>query len=152
MQMKDFSTHIKTTKSAQEIYLAITDVPAWWTEDFQGSAKRLNDVFTVTFGDTFITVKVVEMIAFSRVGWQVIDCHKHFLRDKKEWVGTKICFELIDSENGYADVTFTHFGLVSPLECYQVCVAGWNKYLHGSLDKLIHDGIGMSDVKEVVTK
>ena len=42
---------------------------------------------------------------------------------------------------------FTHFGLSSPLECFEICCDAWNGYLRGSLTSLINTGKGSPDKK-----
>ena len=138
---------METTKTANEVYSAINNVQAWWTENFEGTSTRLNDEFTVTFGETFIKLKVVELVTNYKVVWQVTDCHKHFLKNKREWVDTKICFEIAKQGIEKTRLTFTHFGLSDPLECYEICCDAWNGYLQGSLKNLINTGQGTPDRK-----
>ena len=140
---------METAKTSNEVYFAITNVKEWWTENFEGASKKLNDEFTVTFGETFIKLKVVELVNNYKVVWLVTDCYKHFLENKKEWVNTKICFDIFNEGNEKTKLIFTHFGLVNPLECYEICCDAWNGYLQGSLKSLINTGMGKPD-KEVL--
>jgi hypothetical protein len=144
---KDYSTLMEVEKTSNDVYTAINNVPLWWTENFQGDSKRLNDEFMVTFGETFIKLKVVDLVNNYRVVWEVTDCFKHFLKNKREWVGTKICFDIANEENKKVKLTFTHLGLSTPLECYEVCCDAWNGYLQGSLKNLITTGKGTPDKK-----
>lgn len=144
---KDYSTVIEVKATSNEVYTAINNVPLWWTENFEGASKKVNDEFTVTFGETFIKLKVIELVNNYKVVWEVVDCFKHFLKNKKEWVGTKICFDIVNENNEKTKLTFTHFGLSSPLECYEVCCDAWNGYLQGSLKSLITTGKGTPDKK-----
>jgi hypothetical protein len=147
MKQENFSTMLETSKTPNEVYTALNNVPLWWTENFEGGSKKLNDEFTVTFGETYIKLKVVEMVNNYKVVWEVTDCFKHFLKNKKEWVGTKINFDIANESNVITNLTFTHFGLSSPLECYVVCRDAWNGYLQGSLKNLINTGKGTPDKK-----
>ena len=149
MQNENYSTVIETAKTSNEVYSAIDNVQQWWTENFEGASKKLNDEFTVTFGGSFIKLKVVELVNNYKVVWLVTDCYKHFLENKKEWVDTKICFDIVNEGNEKTKLIFTHFGLVNPLECYEICCDAWNGYLQGSLKSLINTGIGKPD-KEVL--
>lgn len=144
---KDYSTVIEVTNTSNDVYTAINNVPRWWTENFEGDSKKLNGEFTVTFGETFIKLKVVELVVNYTVVWEVIDCYKHFLKNKKEWVGTRIRFDIVNEGNEKAKLTFTHVGLTSPLECYEICCDAWNGYLGGSLKSLIQTGNGTPDKK-----
>jgi hypothetical protein len=147
MKKKDYSTIIEVAKTSNDVYTAINNMSLWWTENFEGGSKKLNDEFTVTFGETFIKLKVVELVNNYKVVWEVTDCYKHFLKNKKEWVGTKICFDIMNEGNEKAKLTFTHFGLSNPLECYEICCDAWNGYLRGSLKSLITTGQGTPDKK-----
>ena len=149
MQNENYSTILETAKTSNEVYSAITHVKNWWTENFEGASIKLNDEFTVTFGETFIKLKVVELVNNYKVVWLVTDCYKHFLENKKEWINTKICFDIVNEGNEKTKLIFTHLGLVNPLECYEICCDAWNGYLQGSLKSLINTGIGKPD-KEVL--
>lgn len=149
MQNENYSTVIETTQTPNEVYTAINNVQHWWTENFEGNAQKLNGEFTLTFGETFIKLKVVELVNNYKVVWEVTDCYKHFLNNKREWVGTKICFDIVNENNGKTKLTFTHFGLTNPLECYNICCDAWNGYLQGSLKTLITTGKGTPDKKVV---
>lgn len=144
---KNYSSTMQVPNTSNDVYTAINNVPLWWTENFEGGSKKLNDEFTVTFGETFIKLKVIELVNNYKVVWEVTDCFKHFLKNKKEWVGTTICFDIANEENKTAKLTFTHYGLSSPLECYEVCCDAWNGYLQGSLKSLITTGKGSPDKK-----
>jgi hypothetical protein len=147
MEKSDYTTTIEVSNTSNEVYTAINNVHLWWTENFSGSSKSLNDEFTVTFGETFITLKVTELVNNYKVVWLVTNCHKHFLKNKKEWVDTKICFEIANVENERTKITFRHIGLQSPLECYEVCCDAWNGYLQGSLKAFLTTGTGTPDKK-----
>jgi len=62
MKKQDYTTTITVNASAQEAFKSINNVSKWWTEDMEGSSQKLNDVFTVRFGETWMTMKVVELI------------------------------------------------------------------------------------------
>jgi hypothetical protein len=143
----DYSTLMQVPKTSNDVYTAINNVPLWWTENFEGGSKKINDEFIVTFDESFIKLKVVELVTNYKVVWEVTDCFKHFLKNKKEWVGTKISFDILNEGNKTAKLTFTHHGLSSPLECYDICCDAWNGYLLGSLKKLITTGKGTPDKK-----
>ena len=134
---QDYSAHIGADVSAQEAFKGINDVKEWWSEAMEGSSARLNDVFTVRFGaEVYITLKVVEWVPDKKVVWLVTDCNKPWLKNKKEWNGTKIAFD-ISAEGDSARIGFTHIGLVPEVECYSVCSNAWDQYIKGSLFKLL---------------
>jgi Holliday junction resolvase-like predicted endonuclease len=90
---------------------------------------------------------VIELVNNYKVMWLVTDCLKHFLKNKKEWVDTTFCFDIMNEHNEKTTTSFTHTGLSSPLECFTVCCDAWNSYLQGSLKNLINTGIGKADKK-----
>lgn len=150
MKQQNYQCSITANVSAQQAFDCITHVDEWWTENFEGSTKKLGDVWTVRFGETFVTSKVVAMIAGKKITWQVIDCYLHWLNDKKEWNDTNMDWE-ISVHNDLVKIDFTHIGLVPEAECYGSCIKGWDQYIKGSLLKLINEGKGLPEKKVAVT-
>ena len=132
--------------TAQEAFNAINNVPGWWTKDFEGSSAKLNDVFTVRFGAVFITSKVVELIPGRKIVWLVLDCNKPWLKNKKEWNGTKMSWEISEKDNK-TQIHFTHVGLVPEIECFGACSDAWGQYIKGSLFKLLTEQKAMAELK-----
>ncbi|UYQ94962.1 SRPBCC domain-containing protein [Chitinophaga horti] len=148
MDHKSYTTSMTSGKSANDVYLAIKNIPGWWTENYEGKTGKIGDEFTVTFGDTFIHLQLKEQLVNHKLMWEVTGGHKHFLENPKEWVGTSIQFDIANIDNEKTEITFTHHGLAAPLECYDICTTSWHGYLHGSLKKLIETGEGNADKKE----
>jgi hypothetical protein len=147
MQQPDYAIEMVTSKTPNEAYTAINNVHLWWTENFEGSSKRVNDEFKLSFGETFIKLRVAALVNNYKVVWKVIDCFKHFLTNKDEWIGTEICFDITNLDNKQTKISFTHFGLLSSLECYNICTDAWQGYIQGSLKRLIETGKGSPDKK-----
>ena len=76
-----------------------------------------------------------------RVGWHVLDSDLSFLKDRNEWTGTTIAFDIFHT-GSQTEVTFTHIGLKPEVECYDVCRDGWRTLIQGSLKQLIETGTG----------
>ena len=146
MTNKDYSTTILVDQTPATVFNAVNNVGRWWTEDFEGNSKKLNDVFTVHFGETFITIKIVELIPNKKIVWHVIDCYKHWLKDKKEWKDTTISWEIAAEKNA-TQISFTHKGLVPGIECYDGCEKAWNFYVKESLFKLLTEGKGIPELQ-----
>jgi hypothetical protein len=128
--------------AAQEVFKSINSVSKWWTDDLEGSSQKLNDEFTVHFGEVHVsTQKVVELIPGKKVVWLVTDSKLNFIKNQQEWNNTTISFELSDHGNK-TQINFTHLGLVPAIECYKDCTKGWDYYIKGSLLKLLTEGKG----------
>jgi len=141
MEKKDFHRAITVKASAEEALRKIGQVNGWWAKNFVGSADRLNDKFTVRFGETFVDFIISELIPNKKVVWKVTNCNLHWIEAKKEWNGTEVVFE-ISAENGSTKIDFTHIGLVPGVECYEDCEVGWNGHITESLVCFINDGKG----------
>ena len=146
MKKQDYNVSITVNATTQEAFKSINNVSDWWTRVFEGHSEKLNDVFTVRFGETFITVKIVELIPGKKIGWHVIDCYKDWLKDKKEWKDTTMSWE-ISTEKNATQINFTHTGLVPGIECYDGCEKAWNFYVKESLFKLLTAGKGIPELK-----
>jgi hypothetical protein len=150
MKTRDYSVTIQVNASAPEAFKCINEVTKWWTENLQGSSKKLNDEFTVQFGDVHVsTQKIVELIPDKRVVWLVTDSKLNFIHDKQEWTGTRIRFEISEEGNktdGFrTQVKFMHSALG---ECFDACSNAWVGYVKGSLLSLISTGKGKPTPKE----
>jgi len=141
MPTTDYTATLLVSQTPKEVFDAINNVPAWWSEEWEGSWQKLNDVFTVRFGEVYITLKVTELIPGKKIVWYVTDCNKPWLKDKKEWKDTQLIWE-ISTKNEETQIDFTHQGLVPEVECYGVCSNAWSQYMKGSLLNLITTGKG----------
>ena len=137
----DYTTLLLTEKTPEEVFNAINNVIGWWSASFEGNTQKLNDTFTVHFGEVYITSKVAELVAGRKIAWLVTDCNKPWLKNKKEWNGTTIIWEISEKDNK-TQIRFTHMGLVPEIECYGACANAWGGYLHGSLINMINTGEG----------
>jgi Activator of Hsp90 ATPase homolog 1-like protein len=142
MENQDYHKSITTDVSAEEVFKKICSVNKWWTANFKGSAKNLNDIFTLQFGENKFTFKVVEFVPNKKLVWLVADCYMPWLNDKTEWKNTKIVFEILEEKN-QTRIDMTHVGLVSGIECYNVCEVGWNQYFGESIPELLATGKGI---------
>jgi len=152
MNMQDFTTTILVDQTPKEAFDAINNVRGWWSEEIEGGTAKLNDEFTYHFQDVHnCRMKLIEVVPDKRVVWLVMDNYFNFTKDKSEWKGTKISFE-ISQKGNKTQIRFTHLGLVPEYECYDICHNAWSDYINNSLRSLIATGKGQPNPKESGTK
>jgi hypothetical protein len=138
----DFTATIMVDQTPAEAFDAIANVRGWWTESFKGSAKSLNDVFSVQFGETFVDFKIAECIPEKKVVWLVTNCNLHWLADKQEWKGTQVVWDIVPVGKA-TEIVMTHIGLVPEIECFENCKKGWTFFIGESLFKLLTEKKGL---------
>jgi hypothetical protein len=148
MQKQHFTTTLLVDQTPKEVFNAINDVRGWWSgfwnEEIEGSSHQLNDEFTFEVKDVhFSRQKLIEVIPDRKVVWLVTDSKLSFLKDKSEWTGTKIIFDIFRKDNK-TQVVFTHEGLVPGVECYSACSPAWTQYVQEKLFNLITTGMVVS--------
>jgi uncharacterized protein YndB with AHSA1/START domain len=146
MMTSDFSITLLLDKTPAEVFHAIQNVRGWWSEEIEGSTKERHDEFTYHFEDLhYCQIKLTEVVPNKKVVWLVKYNYFQHTKDKSEWTGTTIHFEIADSGNSgdrKTQLRFTHVGLTPEFECFDVCSNGWNQYIRQSLVSLIKTGAG----------
>lgn len=141
MHAQAYTCSITVPVPVAEAFAAIGRVSDWWAKVFEGRAEKLGDVFTVRFGETYVTFRITEMIPGQKIIWHVTDCYLPWLKDKTEWTGTEAIWNLATAPGG-TRIDFTHKGLAPDVECYNVCVKGWDEHIKRSLHQLLATGKG----------
>lgn len=137
-----FTTSVSVDQSPEEVFNAINNVRGWWSEEIEGKTDETGSVFYYHFEDVHkCTIQIVALIPGKKVEWRVLDNYFSFTKDKTEWNGTRIVFE-IQNTGSQTQLLFTHEGLVPAYECYEACNNGWTKYITHSLPDLITTGKG----------
>jgi hypothetical protein len=148
MKTADFTTTILVDQTPKQAFDAINNVRGWWSEEIEGSTDKLNGEFTYHFEDIHhCQIKLTEFVPAKKVVWLVMDNYFKFTKDKTEWTGTKIIFE-ISSKDQKTEIRFTHQGLVPEYECYEICQNAWTQYIQQSLYNLITKGKGQPNGKD----
>jgi activator of Hsp90 ATPase-like protein len=150
MTTPDFNVTISVDQTPNAVFNAIKNIRGWWSKNIEGSTARLNDEFTYRFEDMHrCTLKLIEMVPDKKVVWLVLDNYFSFTKDKKEWTGTTLEFEIAEKKSK-TQVHFTHRGLVPAYECYDICQDAWSGYIKNSLRGLITTGKGQPNPREEV--
>lgn len=122
--------------SLDDVYKALTTIEGlsgWWTSDTRGESK-VGAVIQFRFGNNGgFDMKVLELQPRKRVLWQVVE-------GPKEWVGTKISFDLKQNED-WAIVVFRHADWKEPVDFMYHCSTKWAVFLL-SLKALLETGKG----------
>jgi len=143
MSTQDFTTTILVDQTPQEVFSAIINPRAWWSEEIKGNTAAINDVFTYRYEDIHrCKVKLIEVVPDKKVVWQILENDFNFTQDKTEWVNTKVSFD-ISRQGKKTQLLFTHIGLVPEYECYEACHQGWTHYIQNSLKGLIQTDKGL---------
>jgi hypothetical protein len=149
---QDYSVTFLVDNTPKEAFEAINHVRGWWSEEVEGRTDKLGE-FKYRYQDVHrCTIKVTELVPSKKVAWHVVDNYFNFIKDKSEWKGTDIVFD-IAKKGDKTEVRFTHVGLVPAYECYDVCSDAWSTYIKGSLRDLITKGKGQPNQnKELADK
>ncbi len=142
MATTDFTTAITVNQTPAEVFNAVNNVRGWWSEDIEGGTGKLNDEFNYHYQDVHrCKMRIVEFIPDQKVVWKVLDNYFSFTKDKNEWKGNTIIFEISEHDN-QTRLHFTQMGLVPEEECYDICQNAWTTYIQKSLYSLITTGKG----------
>jgi hypothetical protein len=147
MKTQDFTTTIWVDQTPDQTFHAINNVRGWWSEEIEGPTDELNAVFNYHYEDIHrCQMKITELIPGQKVVWLVLDNYFKFTKDKSEWTGTQIHFEISRQDNK-TQIRFTHLGLVPEYECFEICRDAWSTYIKNSLRNLIATGEGQPNKK-----
>lgn len=142
MKKAHFSYKFSVPNTPGEVFDKICLVSKWWTTDVEGVPEKLHDQFTVRFGESFVKMEVTELAPKKKMSWVVKNCFWSFFKNKTEWNGTKIIWD-ISSVGNLTQASITHVGLVPEAECFDICKEGWGLYVGNSLFRLITESRGI---------
>jgi hypothetical protein len=148
MTNQNYSISFAVDQSPEQVFNAINNVRGWWSGEIEGDTDKLGGEFTYRYKDVHRSKqKITEFVPGKKIVWHVLDSHLSFVKDKTEWKGTTINFE-IAKKGDKTEVRFTHVGLVPDFECYGACSNAWGSYITGSLRSLITTGKGQPNPKQ----
>ena len=142
MSGQNYTTSLTVDQSPEEVFAAISNVRGWWSGEIDGRTDKLGAEFKYRYKDLHKTTqKITELVPGKKVVWHVVESHINFVKDKNEWNGTDIVFEIAKT-GGKTELRFTHVGLVPAFECYGDCSGAWGFYINDSLRSFIATGKG----------
>jgi hypothetical protein len=145
---QDYTTSFTVDQSPEEVFAAVNNVHGWWSGKIDGRTDKLGADFTYRYQDLHRTSqKITEFVPGKKVVWHVVNSKINFVKDKDEWNGTDIVFEIAKKDDK-TELRFTHVGLVPAIECYGKCAGAWGYYINESLRGLITIGKGDPNEKE----
>ena len=145
---QNYTTTISVDQTPEEVFNAINNVRGWWSEEIEGRTDKLGAEFNYHYKDLHrSTHKITEMLPGRKVVWHVPDARINFVKDKTEWKGTDVVFEIARKDDK-TELRFTHVGLVPAFECYGDCSGAWGFYINNSLRGLITTGKGQPALKD----
>lgn len=148
MNNQSFNVSILVDQTPHEVFNAINNPWGWWSEEIEGAASKLNDEFSYHYQDIHrCRIRLTEVVPDQKVVWHVLENYFSFTKDEKEWVDTKVIFE-ISKKGAQTQLKVTHQGLVPAYECYDICEESWTNYVTDSLRNLITTGKGKPNTKE----
>lgn len=148
MSASDFTTTLLVDQNPKEVFRAVNNVRGWWSEEIEGGTEKLNDEFTYHFEDIHqCKMKLIEVVPYKKVVWLVLDNYFKFTKDKSEWKGTEVIFEISQKDNK-TTLRMTHQGLVPEYECFEICRDAWTSYIQNSMRDLIITGKGQPNGKD----
>ncbi len=146
----NYSVTFTVDNTPKQVFDAINNPCGWWSEEIEGDTDKLGAVFKYHYQDVHrASFQITEFVPDQKVVWHVLDNYFNFTKDKSEWIGTDVVFEIVP-KGSQTEVRFTHVGLVLDYECYDVCANAWGSYITGSLRNLITTGKGQPNPIEAV--
>ena len=110
MKTKDYTTSFIVDQSPEEVFNAINNVRGWWSEEIEGDTDRLGTEFRFHHKDLHrSTQNITELQPGKKVVWHVVDGQINFVKNKTEWDGTDIVFD-IACKGDKTELRFTHRG------------------------------------------
>ena len=115
MKNQSYTTSFTVDQSPEEVFDAINNVRGWWSEEIDGRTHKLGAVFEYHYKDLHrSTQKITELARGTRVVWHVVEGFLNFVKDKTEWSGTEVVFD-ITRKDDKTELRFTHKSRDRPL-------------------------------------
>ena len=134
--MDHYTTSLEINSSQQDVFAAISiQLESWWGHQ-DAPADQINRIFKVSWGEPWYQFKVVKYEKDEGMIWECIDANQIITGlngVQKEWVGTKVHWELMSLGDMKTRLNFKHEGLIPEFICFNVCTRAWDDFLHQHL-------------------
>src|SRR3954453_23650545 len=135
MNSRNFTTAFTVDETPDAVFAAINDVRGWWAAvpGIEGSTDELGAEFTYRYEPYHSSrQRLTELEPGRKIVWLVVDGELTFVKDKSEWNGTQMAFD-ITRKGDKTEVRFTHVGLGPDGECYGACATAWSSLINVDL-------------------
>ena len=141
---KNYDESIYVSAPQQACFQALaTQMDKWWTLSTEGSLVKVGDKVTARFPPDygFWTFEATAFERPHRIEMVCIDAH-HKVEGQpeeidQEWLGTRIIWN-INPAGDKTEVRMIHDGLTPSLNCWAICLDGWNHFFKGSLKAFLN--------------
>ncbi len=132
----DYRKTVLISSNKEDVFKALTEGISKWWGDVDNIVQKEGDIFTISWGEPWYKFKVIEFNPFSIITWECTDCNQ-IIGDlkgvEKEWVGTKLQWEIKTINDKEVEVNIIHQGLIPEFTCYKVCSSAWDSFIGISL-------------------
>src|SRR4051812_48948952 len=106
----DLTYTVLVDQTPKEAFDAINNVRGWWSEEIEGNTDKLNETFIYQYEDVhYAQITLIESIPNEKIVWFIKYNYFKMTKDRSEWTGTKVSFEISKKENK-TQIRFTHIG------------------------------------------
>ena len=122
-----------------------TGMDKWWTTTTTGGLTAVGDRVTARFPPDygFWTFEAATLEPGRRLEMICVEAHHKVEGQPKEidqeWLGTRIVWAF-DPAGEKTRITMTHEGLTPTLNCWDICLDGWNHFFKSSLKAYLDGG------------
>ncbi|SFA95445.1 Activator of Hsp90 ATPase homolog 1-like protein [Poseidonocella pacifica] len=141
---KNYHASIYVPASQETCFQALaTQMDKWWTQSVDGSLTKVGDKVTARFPPDYgyWTFEATSFQRPYRIEMACIDAH-HKVEGQpekidQEWLGTKVVWS-INKVGDNTEIRMVHDGLTPTLNCWEICLDGWNQFFKGSLKAFLN--------------
>lgn len=138
----NLSLSITVNNNIHSVFEQIQNFKGWWSEAIEGRTDVLNETFFYHHKDVHLSrIRLIELVPDKLIRYEVVENQFNFTKDKREWTGTFLVFEL-NQDGDKTQVNFTHQGLTPHEECFNICSEAWTFYIQTSLKEYLESGKG----------